>query len=62
MEILSQHLTAPIPRLPEDLAEYQPLLDGMLAKEVEHRFAGAHALLDEIDRIWTAQAVRKMQM
>ena len=62
MEILSQHLTAPIPRLPEELAEYQPLLDGMLAKEVEHRFAGAHALLDEIDRIWTAQAVRKMQM
>ena len=62
MEILSQHLTAPIPRLPEELAEYQPLLDGMLAKGVEHRFADAHVLLDEIDRIWTAQAVRKMQM
>lgn len=62
MEVLSQHLTAPIPRLPEDLAEYQPLLDGMLAKAVEHRFADAHVLLDEIDRIWTAQAVRKMQL
>ena len=61
MEILSQHLTAPIPRLPEELAEYQPLIDGMLAKQVEDRFQDSHAVLDEIDRIWTLQAVRKMQ-
>ena len=62
MEILSQHLTAPIPRLPEELAEYQPLINGMLAKQVENRFPSAHAVLDEIDRVWTVQAVRKMKM
>ncbi len=62
MEILSQHLTAPIPRLPEGLAEYQPLIDGMLAKQADDRFPSAHAVLDEIDRVWTAQAMRKMKM
>src|SRR5262245_8831417 len=35
LEILSQHMSAPIPRLPERLADYQRLVDGMLAKRLE---------------------------
>lgn len=58
-EILSQHLAAPIPRLPDGLAEYQPLVDGMLAKRPEARFASAEALLAAIDQAWTQMALRK---
>jgi class 3 adenylate cyclase/CheY-like chemotaxis protein len=57
LEILSQHMTAPIPRLPEELAVYQPLVDGMLAKRPEERFPDADAVLDEIDAVWTQQAL-----
>jgi serine/threonine protein kinase len=31
LEILSQHIIAPIPRLPAELEDYQPLIDGLLA-------------------------------
>jgi serine/threonine-protein kinase PpkA len=60
LEILSQHLSAPIPRLPEDLAEYQVLVDGMLAKRPEERFDSADALLAAIDDVWTRIALRKI--
>jgi len=59
LEILSQHIIAPIPRLPEELADYQPLIDGLLAKRPKDRFADADDLLAEIDRIWTSQSIQK---
>lgn len=37
--VCMQHLTAPIPRLGEDLADLQPVLDAMLAKRREDRYA-----------------------
>ncbi|MND09511.1 hypothetical protein D3C83_329040 [compost metagenome] len=49
---------APIPRLPEELAGCQPLLDGMMAKRAADRFDGAAAVLEAIDAIWTTQALR----
>lgn len=36
--VCMQHLTAPIPRLPADLADLQPVIDGTLAKKREDRF------------------------
>lgn len=45
MEVLSQHLMAPPPRLPDDVASLQPLLDRMLAKEVQCRLPDADAVL-----------------
>jgi serine/threonine-protein kinase PpkA len=57
LEILAQHMTAPIPRLPEELADYQALVDGMLAKRPEDRFADADAVLAEIDAAWTRRAL-----
>ncbi|PWV62401.1 serine/threonine-protein kinase [Plasticicumulans acidivorans] len=39
------HIRAPIPRLPEELIRYQPLLDRLLAKAPEDRFADAAQLL-----------------
>ena len=58
LEILSQHIIAPIPKLPAELEDYQPLIDGLLAKKPIDRFPDADALLAEIDRIWTSQSIQ----
>lgn len=53
MEILSQQLVAPAPRLPQPCAALQPLCDAMLAKEPRERLANADAVLA---RVATLQA------
>ena len=58
LEILAQHHAADIPRLPGELADCQPLIDGMLAKDPNYRFESAEAVLTEIDEIWTRHALR----
>jgi serine/threonine protein kinase len=58
-EILAQHSAAPIPRLSPELADYQALVDGMLAKRPAERFESADAVLDAIDQVWTQQALKK---
>ena len=58
LEILSQHVSAPVPRLPGTLAVYQPLIDGMLAKRIEDRLESAEAVLAEIDAVWTQNALQ----
>jgi len=57
-EILAQHYAAPIPRLPAEMADCQPLIDRMLAKRPEERFESAEQVLAEIDEIWTRHALR----
>ncbi|MEJ8839096.1 serine/threonine-protein kinase [Ramlibacter sp. AN1133] len=52
MEVLSQHLVAPPPRLPADIAPLQPLLDRMLAKEVKDRLPDADAVLGLLGQRW----------
>jgi serine/threonine-protein kinase len=52
MELLSQHLVAPPPRLPADVAPLQPLLDRMLAKEVKDRLPDADAVLGLLGQRW----------
>ncbi len=57
IEVLQQHVNAPLPRLPKPLEHLQPLLDGLLAKSPDDRFvsaaqaveavAGVRALRDE---------------
>ena len=48
--VCMQHLTAPLPKLPADLADLQPVMDRMLAKKREERYASmtefTHALRD----------------
>jgi class 3 adenylate cyclase len=59
-ELMRLHATASRPKLPEHLAEYQALLDGMLAIDPRTRFESADALLHAIDEVWTKQALRAM--
>jgi CheY-like chemotaxis protein/tRNA A-37 threonylcarbamoyl transferase component Bud32 len=57
-ELIAQHLRAPIPRLPKECEDFQPLVDGLLAKDPAERFPSAEALLAAIDRVWTQQSLR----
>mgnify|MGYP001627219942 CR=1 FL=1 len=46
--LLARHLTAPLPQLPLEHHGLQPVLDKLMAKLPEQRFASARALLDEL--------------
>jgi serine/threonine protein kinase len=58
LEVLAQHLVAPVPRLPGSLARYQALIDRMLDKQAHRRPADAAAVLDEIHRLEPARQHR----
>lgn len=45
------HITSPLPRLPAELAAYQPLLDRMLAKDPAQRFQRGSAIVTAIGQL-----------
>jgi DNA-binding response OmpR family regulator/tRNA A-37 threonylcarbamoyl transferase component Bud32 len=51
MDVLQQHVNAPLPQVPKVLAQYEPLLLKLLAKSREHRFASAAELLAAIAEV-----------
>jgi serine/threonine protein kinase len=58
VEVLAKHINAPVPKLPPELADYQPLLDGMLEKDPAKRMQDAESVLRAIDSAWTQVALR----
>lgn len=48
-ELLQAHISSEVPRLPDYLVKYQPLIDGLLAKDPDERFQTARELLIGID-------------
>ena len=51
MGVIYMHANAPIPLLPEELRQYQQLLNKLLAKDPVHRFSSASALLAKIEEL-----------
>lgn len=51
-EVMNKHFHAPVPKLPKALADYQELLQRLLAKSPENRFQSADELLEYIDTTW----------
>lgn len=47
------HITAPLPQLPSSLQALQPLVDRLLAKEPEQRFANGAAVVAALDAVAT---------
>jgi len=45
MEVLQQHVNAPLPTLPADLARYEPFLRQLMAKARGERFANANEIV-----------------
>ena len=55
MAVIYKHGNTPLPRLSEALAEFQELLDRMLAKDPHDRFQSTQALLAYLDSQWPPQ-------
>ena len=51
MEILKQHVNSPVPTLPRALSRWQPLLDGLMAKELDGRVPSADEALRLLKRL-----------
>jgi serine/threonine protein kinase len=51
IDIVIQHKQAAVPQLPEDLKEYQPLLNGMMAKNRDQRIPDAETLVHKIEKL-----------
>lgn len=58
-DILAAHRSAPIPRLPEHLKAYQAIVDRLLAKTPQDRYACAAEFLDALDGVRTAMGNQK---
>jgi serine/threonine protein kinase len=51
MEVQCQHMVADVPKLPAELAGFQPLIDSMLRKHPRRRLPDGEAVLHEIDLV-----------
>jgi len=51
VEVMAQHIGAPIPHLPSAIAVYQPLLERLLAKAPEDRYQDAGELANSLDKL-----------
>ncbi len=45
------HVTEPVPKLPENIAWLQPLIDGLMAKNPDQRFANGEEFIQASDRL-----------
>jgi hypothetical protein len=48
-DLLTKHVHEPVPRLPSELADYQALVDRLVAKKPAERFSSARAMLGYIE-------------
>ncbi len=51
IDIVIQHKQAPIPTLPKEYQEVQPLLNRMMAKKRDQRFPEAESLIQDIEKV-----------
>jgi eukaryotic-like serine/threonine-protein kinase len=56
MEIMAQHASAPVPRLPANVALQQALVDRLMAKELSQRYVSADELLADLGPLVAAVA------
>jgi serine/threonine protein kinase len=47
-ELLRMHVHEPVPLLPLELAHLQPVMESLMAKDLEQRYPSAQALLDDL--------------
>jgi eukaryotic-like serine/threonine-protein kinase len=58
-EILAAHRNNPVPRLPPPVQAYQPVIDRLLAKNPQDRYAHAAQFLDALDHVRAEQNSKK---
>jgi class 3 adenylate cyclase len=47
-ELLHMHISAPVPMLPPEHVQFQPIMESLMAKEREQRYPSARTLLDDL--------------
>ncbi|MFT4730966.1 MAG: serine/threonine protein kinase [Granulosicoccus sp.] len=57
--VMAQHVSSAVPSLPESEAMYQPLIDRMMAKNLNDRYASADELLEDIHQRFFLQTPRE---
>jgi serine/threonine-protein kinase PpkA len=57
--VIGKHLSEPVPKLPEALSLYQPLIEKTLAKQAEARFASAREMVVALDAYIEPKTVRE---
>ncbi|HTY49079.1 MAG TPA: protein kinase [Steroidobacteraceae bacterium] len=58
MDVLQQHVAAPVPQLPPPLSHLQALLDGLVAKSREDRF---HSAAEAVEAVVGMRALRRVR-
>ena len=61
-EVATQHLYAPIPQLPAPLTMLQPILEQLLAKKPEQRFASAQQFNDTLRGVFLSDEALRRQI
>ena len=61
LAVIFQHVTEPIPRLPEEKARFQPLIDTLMAKKPDERPESADALVKLIDQYLPTQNTQEFR-
>lgn len=51
VDLMKMHILAPIPKLPDNLQQYQNFLENLLAKCPDQRFANTNAILKDLQNI-----------
>ncbi len=51
IEIFTAHRAAPVPRLPQRVLRYQPIIDRLLAKEPDDRYPSAALFLEDLSAV-----------
>ncbi len=48
-QLISMHIHSPVPKLPAEMAQFQPLIDGLLAKDPNERFQSAEDVVTGLE-------------
>lgn len=59
--VLSQHVHAPVPTLPENESVHQQLIDRMMAKDPDDRYASTDELVEDIKQRYFAQPIKPLR-
>jgi DNA-binding NarL/FixJ family response regulator len=51
IRMIDKHVRAPIPTLPDEIAQLQPLIERTMAKKPQDRFQSAEAVIEAIDEV-----------
>lgn len=59
LDVLQQHVSAPLPQLPQTLERYQPLLDKLIAKKRDERLASATDIIAAANELLAGVATER---